>query len=91
MIAAIAYGDETRTAGADYNYGTCTANGKHPRNAYAQGNCEKWSQILRSYCQESDPQCCTTGTNPDAHFVYASKYDKEVASYVVSQFHKFGS
>lgn len=84
VIAAVVYGDETRTAGASYDLGTCTGVGIHPR-ANAAG-CEGFAGKLQSYADSADPQsCATTGTDMQAHYEYPENYDAQAASFVVSK------
>lgn len=85
VIAAVVYGDETRTAGASYDLGSCTGEGEHPRVNPA--GCEAWAGKLQSYANAEDPlSCATTGTDMEAHYEYPQEYDAQAAAFVVSQF-----
>lgn len=85
IVANVVYGDETRTAGAVYDKGTCTGVGEHTRSNGP--SCDAWASKLQSYCDSTDPLCCaTTGTDMESHYVYASEYDGDASSFVVSQF-----
>lgn len=89
VIAAVIYGDESRTNGTSYDHGTCTGVGAHPR-ANATG-CDPWADKIRSYCDKDDPFCCkTTGTNNATHYVYPGEYDDAATSFVLRKFKAAG-
>lgn len=84
VVAAIAYGDETRTAGDSYDLGTCTAAAPHAR--YNPYTCNAFAPKIQSYCDSEDPNCCNGGTDPESHYTYADSYDSEATQFVLDQF-----
>lgn len=88
VIANVVYGDETRTAGNTWDFGTCTNNGSHPRQNPA--GCDAWANKIRSYCDTADPLCCAGGTDMQAHYNYPTKYDKTAADFVMRRLAKAG-
>jgi len=91
VIAAVAYGDETRTANQAYNQGTCKDVGIHPRPAASAACGKGWGARLQSYCDADDPMCCVaTGTSQANHYVYPQRYDAIATQFVLAQLKKFG-
>jgi len=83
VIAVIAYGDQTRSAGAPYNLGSCYGNGKSPRD---EASCAAFASKIQSYCNVNDPECCL-GSDPNEHFVYPAQYDGQATGFVVDRYH----
>lgn len=93
VIAAISFGEETFVGGQTYDRGTCANNAVcdslvcdcdflliHVQPTYPRANyaaCAPYASVIHSYCDATDPQCCTGGTNLTTHFTYATFYDDD--------------
>jgi acetylxylan esterase len=84
--AALIFGDNRHVANQPYNYlNGSTVNCNDPRTTDSLNRMNKFSPILRSYCDESDPVCAAAGPGPFVvanHLNYFDRYSDDAAGWV---------
>ncbi|KAG5914520.1 hypothetical protein E4U61_005609 [Claviceps capensis] len=81
ISAVVWYGDPRHVPGKPFNKGNATTDGMFVREGVYQ-SCDKYSEILASYCDDGDAFCATTGDNLVVHLTYPDRYDEMAAEFV---------
>ncbi|KAG6261892.1 hypothetical protein E4U49_003536 [Claviceps purpurea] len=81
ISAVVWYGDPRHVPGKSFNKGNATTDGMFVREG-ANQSCDKYSDILASYCDDGDAFCATTGDNLIVHVTYPERYDEMAAEFV---------
>ncbi|KAG5933105.1 hypothetical protein E4U59_007063 [Claviceps monticola] len=81
ISAIVWYGDPRHAPGKPFNKGNATTDGMFVREGAYQ-SCDKYSDILASYCDDGDAFCATTGDNLIVHLTYPNRYDEMAAEFV---------
>ncbi|KAH6889289.1 Alpha/Beta hydrolase protein [Thelonectria olida] len=85
IVAAMVFGDTRHTADQPYNVLTGAGkNGLFPRTSEMLDNLAEYSDVLHSYCVETDP-ICAQGNVVETHLNYFDVYTDEVAVWVHGQ------
>ncbi|KAG5927140.1 hypothetical protein E4U42_002551 [Claviceps africana] len=83
-IAAIVwYGDPRHVAGKPFNKGNATTDGIFARKEGQ--SCDKFSDILASYCDDGDMFCANRGSDYMVHMTYPERYDAQAADFVLDR------
>ncbi|KAF2741677.1 carbohydrate-binding module family 1 protein [Sporormia fimetaria CBS 119925] len=86
--AAIFLGDPHYRVGLPYNVGTCQAQGFAARPAGFVCSPAS-SDRLKSYCDSTDPYCCT-GNDANSHQQYVNKYGSQALAFIKSKLSSTG-
>ncbi|KAG6024404.1 hypothetical protein E4U19_003824 [Claviceps sp. Clav32 group G5] len=80
ISAIVWYGDPRYVPGKPFNKGNATTEGMFAREG--DQSCDKYSDVLASYCDEGDAFCATTGDDLIVHLTYPNRYDGMAAEFV---------
>ncbi|KAG6005309.1 hypothetical protein E4U21_000284 [Claviceps maximensis] len=80
IAAVVWYGDPRHVVGKSFNKGNATTDGIFAREV--EHSCDKYSDILASYCDAGDVFCANKGSDFVVHGTYAERYDEEAADFV---------
>lgn len=91
VVAALLFGDVLHNGGQVYNILSGAAySSSNPRLGDSLTNLNKFSAVLRSYCQEPDPVCAAAGPGPfdvNDHLNYFDLVSLAVAHHCISTGH----
>jgi acetylxylan esterase len=86
VAAALIWGDNRHVADQPYNIlSGAGINADNPRFPESLQNMNKFSDIIRSWCDATDPVCAATGPGPfivENHLNYFDIYTDEAAGWV---------
>lgn len=92
QIGAITlFGNTRHVANQPYNYLNGSGySSDNPRSFYPESLAQMnlYSDIIRDYCDETDPVCCTEGLGPfviDNHLNYFDRYSSDAATWIKSK------
>ncbi|KAG5984540.1 hypothetical protein E4U55_004323 [Claviceps digitariae] len=80
IAAVVWYGDPRHVPGKSFNKGTATTDGIFARKA--EHSCDKYSDILASYCDDGDIFCANRGSDLTVHITYPERYNQQAADFV---------
>ncbi|KAG5972750.1 hypothetical protein E4U56_005776 [Claviceps arundinis] len=80
ISAVVWYGDPRHVPGKPFNKGNATTDGMFAREG--DQSCDKYSDVLASYCDDGDAFCATTGDDLIVHLTYPDRYDETAAEFV---------
>ncbi|KAE8828463.1 hypothetical protein HRS9139_07682 [Pyrenophora teres f. teres] len=89
IAAAMLWGDALHVANQPYNVLDGAGKQKSPRNPTELARLNRYSNVLRSWCDARDP-VCAGGPDPNAHSTYFMKYSDSAADWVLKQIHSAG-
>ncbi|EDU42398.1 hypothetical protein TUN199_06663 [Pyrenophora tritici-repentis] len=86
IAAAMLWGDALHVAGQPYNVLDGANKQKSPRNPTELARLNRYSNVLRSWCDAKDP-VCAGGNDGTAHSTYFMKYSDSAADWVMGKIH----
>ncbi|KAG5952534.1 hypothetical protein E4U53_000609 [Claviceps sorghi] len=80
IAAVVWYGDPRHVSGKPFDKGSAKTDGIFARKE--EQSCDKFSEILASYCDDGDMFCANRGSDYIVHMTYPARYDKQAADFV---------